>query len=565
MPTIEQLAIPGTIVAANKKITPGGDSGPGGPPGPSGPAGSQGVQGPIGNTGAPGAPGGPGPTGPPAYTITAANFTVPPLGSSVVVQLNDTSWCVLGEMVTVQNAGGAATQAGTLQITAINPPNVTLLNPTGATTGLATQNGPGLLNTTTGSVSDYAGGDNQFHPMPVIADTNNPGLVNELSGASTDYLGGDNQCHALPATAVDPFSMRLRSFNSLGNPGFEVNQMATPNGTTNPASNLRLVDRWFFQKSLSGAGVVNAGQGTPGAGLTPVVVPGTNFQITNNHLFCTVTTQQASLAAGDFLSFCQTVEGTRFRELKNDVHSLSLLVQSTVAGMTFGVAIRDNASKYSINYLCTIPNASQWTLITLPGIPIWTPSGTFGSTPGTVGYTIWITLVAGSNYLPAANGVWNSGNFIGAAGQGNFLAQPVSSQFSCAFIQHEPGSACTTFQDVPFERALDDCLRYYQKNGQYGSPPLTANQWQVIGQWISTTTIRSSLSFPKRMAKTPTMRLTGNTGAVNTVYIDGIGQVAISGVPGVFDCGLQGVTLAATPAATPAISVLAGWDADTGW
>jgi hypothetical protein len=470
-------------------------------------------------------------------------------------------------MVAIQNAGGSATQAGTLQITAINPPNVTLLNPTGATNGLANQNGPGLLNTTTGNVSDYAVGDNLFHPMPGIASPSQSGLVNALSGATSDYIGGDNACHALPATAVDPFSMRLRSFNALGNPNFEINQMATPTGTTNPASGLRVLDRWFFAKSLSGAAVVNAGQGSPGAGLSPVVVPGTNFQITLNHLFCTVTTQQSSLAAGDYLGFHSYVEGTRFRELANDVHSISLLVQSTVAGMTFGVAIRDNAQKYSISYLCTIPNANQWTLITLPGIPIWTANGTFGSTPGTVGFDVWITLAAGANLLPAANGVWNAGNFIGAAGQGNFLAQPVSSVFSCAFIQHEPGSACTTFQDLPFERNFDQCLRYFQKSYPYGAAPGSFPSGAGMRSLVAvgaTAYAFGVVNFPKVMANIPTVTLYNfNNGAAGQVR-DQAGVVhggATATTP--TDSGFAYINF--TTAVTGAMAVYIQYTADSGW
>ena len=56
-----------------------------------------------------------------------------------------------------------------------------------------------------------------------------------------------------------------------------------------------------------------------------------------------------------------------FRELAGDVHSVSLLVRSSVAGLKFGLILRDSpTTTKTLAKLCTIPSSGTWTLIQLP-------------------------------------------------------------------------------------------------------------------------------------------------------------------------------------------------------
>ena len=74
-----------------------------------------------------GGTGPPGPTGNPAYTNATAGFTVPTVGGSITVNVNDTSWVALGETLWIQDAGGTGV-AGAMQVTAKTPTSLTLLN-----------------------------------------------------------------------------------------------------------------------------------------------------------------------------------------------------------------------------------------------------------------------------------------------------------------------------------------------------------------------------------------------------------------------------------------------------
>jgi Collagen triple helix repeat (20 copies) len=131
---------PGTVINSGANVGATGPMGPTGPTGPAGaagatgPTGAQGSPGPTGTTGPAGAQGPSGPTGATgtpglnAYNATAGGFTVPPTGSTTVVSLNDASWVIVGQLLYIDQAGGPG-QAGTLQVTAKNGNQLTLLNP----------------------------------------------------------------------------------------------------------------------------------------------------------------------------------------------------------------------------------------------------------------------------------------------------------------------------------------------------------------------------------------------------------------------------------------------------
>jgi len=98
---------------------------PRGDVGATGSQGAQGVQGPVGSQGPQGIQGIQGVN---AFTTTSANFDLPVVGGSVVVTLIDASWVTIGQMVVVQTAGGAPTNAYSLKVIAKAGNQVTLQN-----------------------------------------------------------------------------------------------------------------------------------------------------------------------------------------------------------------------------------------------------------------------------------------------------------------------------------------------------------------------------------------------------------------------------------------------------
>jgi microcystin-dependent protein len=404
------------------------------------------------------------------------------------------------------------------------------------------------------------------NPVAPIADTTTSGLVNKLSGNATDYIGGDNACHDIVA-AVQPtiWSARLRSFNAIGNPTFEVDQRNVGNTVAGISGGIMIQDRWQGYKAPAATLVASMGQNSVPAGIN---LPGTSFAITRSFIRITLTTAQATLAASDFLLIQQFIEGPKWRELQNDVHSFQILVRSSVPNLIFSAGFRDypTVTQCLFNPF-TLGAANTWALLPLANLPIF-PAGNFVNTPGNIGYSLLITLASGSGNITPANGTWQSGSFLAAIGQSNFAASPVGSTFDIAFVQHEPGPLCTTPIDCPFTQNYDGCLRYFQKSAVYGTKPGTDSPATVIGMaatiGTANTAVRGALRFIKSMAKAPTFTLTYNN-VINSAFVEGIGVCAFTTGYLVSDSALMAATFAAsqTVPTTATGAVFGGWGADT--
>lgn len=152
--------VPGTVVQSGAEVSPGGDKGPIGGPGPTGPTGPQGLIGPAGVN---------------AFTLSVADFTVPPLNGTVDVDIQVADWVVVGQMVVVQTAGGSATNAASLKCIAKVGNRITLQN--------------------------VPAGNLPTIPTIPLADITQNGLLRKVSGNASDYVGGDNLCHIRGADA----------------------------------------------------------------------------------------------------------------------------------------------------------------------------------------------------------------------------------------------------------------------------------------------------------------------------------------------------------------------------
>ena len=265
--------------------------------------------------------------------------------------------------------------------------------------------------------------------------------------------------------AVGPtiWSVRNRSFNALGNPNFEVDQRNI-GALVSPATGGFAVDRWSV--GYVGTMTVSTQQLAEN-----VVVPGTSFYVTSKYLRTKLTAQDSSLAAGEYLGLVHTVDGPGMRELLGDVHSVQVLARFSVANLKFVMALVDSGGTRSLCKLCTLGAANTWTLITLPNLPVWAAGGGWTTAWGVVGYTLGFYLASGSTGIAPAADVWQTGNYKGLAIMDNFCASAVNSTFDLAFVQHEPGSECSTLMDVSWANNLWDCLPYYYKSTDYNALP----------------------------------------------------------------------------------------------
>jgi len=363
-----------------------------------------------------------------------------------------------------------------------------------------------------------------------------------------------------PAPEPKIWAVRLRSFNAVGNPTFEVDQRTVGTGIGYGVGTTFCMDRW--QASKAGA----TGTATAVQTLGTTSVPGTSFAIGGWFLRTTVTATQATLAAGDILWLNQNIEGPPLRELINDVHSVSILCRSSVANLKFGLALRDGPTTRSLVKLCSLGAANTWTLITLPNIPIWAAGGGWTFASGQAGYQLSITLACGTTYTAAANDTWQNANVVGAVGQSNFLAN-AGATFDLAYVGHESGAQCSTPMDCPFTQNYDDCLRYFQKSYDYGTAlgTVTASGAQIIPQ-LSTAGLYG-VRFFKPMAKAPTGVAIYNhaNGATNTFQHTNGSNYTVSSANAVGQTGWLSTSTVTLPAVVAGAGGYVHWIADTGW
>ena len=358
-----------------------------------------------------------------------------------------------------------------------------------------------------------------------LADITQNGLLRQNTGLTTDFVDGTNNCQPILPVI---WNQRLRSYNAIGNPNFEVDQRNVNVGVYFGTGNQALFsqDRWYETKVAATMAV------SATAYPTSSIVPGTSFCISQIAHVISMSTQQATMAAGECCYFQQTIEGPQWRELTYDVHSVSILCITNVSGgLKFALSLRDPSASRSLVKLCTIPVPNVWTLITLPNLPVFPSAGNFSATPGSAGYVLGICYACGSTYIAPAANVWQNGNFVGAPGMDNLGSKAVNSQLQVAFVQHEPGPLCTTLQDKPFSQNLDECMRYYCKSASYEGLPGSPDNGYAVG--IHPGSVAGPFGvfvghpFPKPMAKAPVITAYHpSTGAINSCgYSLGDGSV----------------------------------------
>lgn len=358
-------------------------------------------------------------------------------------------------------------------------------------------------------------------------------------------------------------SVRLRSFNAIGNPSFEVDQVNV-NTALNLGLNTKICDRWYGNKNAATAVIAAQANNNNNSD-----VPGTNYRISTTSLNIGVSTPQATLAAGEYLFVNQVLEGSQIREIIDDVFSVSLLISATVAPITLSVSLTDPTATQSFVKHVTIPTTNP-TLITIPNIPaipVGASGNTFSSRPGVAGMQIRIALGCGTTYQGGSSGVWSAGNFLSLSGFPNNVATVVTVLFR--FIQIEPGALCTTLIDKPFAANYDECLRYYFKTLGYSTAIGTATQAGANATFraFAVSGMNGYGVFAKRLAKVPTVNIYGPNGVLNNVSDNLTGTaVAVTGTAAATVSDQSFLQIAASGnTLTASNTYVCHYTAETGW
>lgn len=226
-------------------------------------------------------------------------------------------------------------------------------------------------------------------------------------------------------------------------------------------------------------------------------------------LLSTVTTIDASIAAGDYTGHVQHIEGNVLRSFKSKKMVMTFWVKAFKAG-TYCISLRNGTATRSLVLEYTVNASNTWEKKTVRFTH--DASGTWAYDTA-IGMTVVFVQAAGSTFNTTAN-TWQNGQFFATANQVNGV-DSLSNSFQltdiCMVEDNEGQTRVPDFmyagRDV-FEE-LQLCQRYYWVQSAGGNG--------FIGPAHSTVGVYLTGNFSPSMRTGPTMGGQTGTFAINNV------------------------------------------------
>ena len=282
--------------------------------------------------------------------------------------------------------------------------------------------------------------------------------------------------------------------NRIINGAMTISQRNGTTATSVSGNDIYTIDR--YKGWANGGGVFSVTQSTTAP---------TGFA---NSALITVTTADASIAAGDNYRFAQVIEGYNIADFGFGASgastvTLSFWVRSSVTG-TFGGSFYSSPATRAYVFNYTISSANTWTYITTTATG--DTSGSWNNTNGQ-GLTIYFDMGSGSNY-ENATGSWVGSEKFRTSGNATLIST-LSATWYVTGVQLEKGSTATSFDYRPFGTEFALCQRYCCVI------PINSNGvgTGIIGPWganYNATNGRVWYKMPVTMRATPSVSLSGN-------------------------------------------------------
>lgn len=243
----------------------------------------------------------------------------------------------------------------------------------------------------------------------IVAAAGDTAIVRSEGGANSRVVSF-TRASGQPIIVPTPGAAKTDSRrNRIVNHDMRVSQ---ENGTTSgTTSGFYAADQWATYRVTS-AGVITSAQV---ASVTPAGSP--------NRYRVTITTPDTSLAAGEYLSISQNLEGSNVADFQyggaNAKQSVLRFGFRGPAG-TYSIALHNSAvnRSYVALFAISAPQANTDTVqsFAIPG----DVTGTWLTADGVIGITLDIVLAAGTTYQAATG--WQSGNILATSAVSNGMA-----------------------------------------------------------------------------------------------------------------------------------------------
>lgn len=322
-------------------------------------------------------------------------------------------------------------------------------------------------------------------------------LTGSLSAVSTGFPSAVNG--ALPEVVY-------RNRNYIHNPYMDVWQRGNgPFSQSNGANALITADRWGTPFTVASAGcTISITRSERSANASNVPTLAQCGVLLNSSVCISVNNALATVAAGDFIRFGQSIEGYNFRNLANKPMTLSFWVNSTTTGtycMSVGnIVDRSYVAPFSISSVSTWEKKT----FTIPESP---SAGTWDYSSG-IGLAVRVVLVCGSGAQTTNAGQWTATVALATSAQINFCAATGRSIRFAAWSLRE-GNQEIPLEPIDFEEDLAHCQRYY-----HNYPLLQTGGYQTTGN-----TIANSYTLSPPMRATPVGIAVSISSIINTTGI----------------------------------------------
>ena len=423
--------------------------------------------------------------------LTASSGAANPGGSDTEIQYNNNA-VLDGISGFTTNGSTTATMVGTLTVTGTS--NVDNIRIDGNAITSTNSNGDIVVTPNGTGITDFSGSTEAIH-VPTGTTAQRPGspsggytrfntTTNELEtydGTSWVVASGGPGDVVGPGSALDGgvvlfdgttgklvkdsgivWPIPTGGFvNKIINPSMDIWQRAS--SFTSIANGAYGPDRWKYGKA--GLAVHDLSQSTDFP--TPTEA---DHQF-NFSSFLDCTTIDASIAAGDFVIYGQSIEGYNITGLSGTSFTISFWVKAFKTG-TYCVSLRNAGSDRSYIVEYTISSSQTWEKKSLLVTDFSAAGGTWSYKNG-LGLSIRWAIACGSTFHTTAD-AWNTGNFFATSSQVNGV-DSTSNEFRLTGVQVEKGVSAGAYDSRSWKQEFGLCERYYQKSYEYDADPGTAS------------------------------------------------------------------------------------------